>query len=390
MGCDCPDINNDFNFGYFIVNLLYYSKDSLFYSYIIQIILVVYGYIRFGKGKYWRTLLVASITGLLGGLLEKVCVVCTDHPDNAENYFIYILLFINEPCWIITEFAIPYLNMIKLKAVVGKDKEKWLKIFTGLAFILFSFFRFRIGYLRYSYHTVYNDIILHAHGYAFITMAITEFVCSIFIIKKMTKDYKKAKDRGINGNLYDYSRKSSLTILLLIDIIGFALAILSIFSNSTLEKILKPFFCLKSNSLLILAFDALVFKLDAKIHGLNTTAVSSSNNNIYSYGNISGNHVMSSGGYNILKDYKKEPIKESEKVGFLNEQQHLNSIPNLAYIPSTNSFSSITSIPINNFNSHNVKGNNNAVALNMQHGSSDDFTKGDITFFSKPHNGSAK
>ncbi|ORX75075.1 hypothetical protein BCR32DRAFT_297125 [Anaeromyces robustus] len=341
MDCDCPDVTSKFNLGYIITNILYYNKDSLFYSYVIQIILVAYGYTRFGKGKYWKTLIIASCTGLLGAILEKVCVVWKDHPDNANDTKIYILLLLNEPCWIITEFAIPYLNMIKLKAFLSKEKRNILKAFTGISFVLFSIFRFRIGYLRYSLHTVFNDEIFHAHGYAFSTMAITEFVCSVFIIKKITRDYNRAKEINGDGNIYGYSRKSSLTILLLIDIIGFILAILSMFSNSTLEKVLKPFHCLKSNSLLILAFDSLIFKLNAKING-SSTNITSNGNNSYSNGNL---------------NYKSEILnknrfkKDLEKADFSRDHK-LSAIPNHAYLPYTNSSNSLTSIHMTTFSNN--------------------------------------
>jgi len=348
MGCDCPDVLSEFNLGYIITNIFYYTKDSLYYSYVIQIILVGYGYLRFGKGKYWKTLLVASCAGLTGAVLEKICVVWTDHPKNADDEFIYILLLLNEPCWIITEFAIPYLNMIKLNAFLAKNKQRILKIFTLITFILFSIFRFRIGYLRFSSHTVFNEEIYHAHGFSFSTMAITEFVFSALIIKKMTKDVKMAKEIGIDKKIYDKSRKSSLTILLLIDICGIILAILSMFSNNTLEKILKPFHCIKSNSILILAFDSIVLKLDAKNNGFSTTNTSEN-----SYQKYNSSQTNNNGYYN---NYKNEVSSNTEKLGNLNEQK-LNNIPNHMYSPNTRySNSSINSIPMKTF-SLNTKEN---------------------------------
>ncbi|ORX48423.1 hypothetical protein BCR36DRAFT_413185 [Piromyces finnis] len=333
MGCDCPDVLSNFNFSYIVTNILYYTKDSLYYCYIIQLILVGYGYMRFGKGKYWKTLLIASCTGLLGAILEKICVVWTDHPKNTNAKLIYILLLLNEPCWIITEFAIPYLNMIKLNAVLAKNGQDILKIFTIIMFILFSIFRFRIGYLRYSSHTVFNEEIFHAHGFAFSTMAITEFVFSICILKKITKNFNTAKERGVHDELYDKSRKSSLTILLLIDICGIILAILSMFSNDTLEKVLKPFHCLKSNSILILAFDSIILKLDSKTHGFST---SSSFYKSSANAESTTNYIQSSQNINCPKNnLSNEKIHrvDIEKLGNINENPTTN-IPNSSSINS--------------------------------------------------------
>ena len=361
MGCDCPDVLSEFNLGYIITNIFYYTKDSLYYSYVIQLILVSYGYLRFGKGKYWKTLLVASCTGLAGAVLEKICVVWTDHPKNADDEFIYILLLLNEPCWIITEFAIPYLNMIKLNAVLAKNRQLTLKIFTLITFILFSIFRFRIGYLRFSSHTVFNEEIFHAHGFSFGTMATTEFVFSIFIIKKMTKDVKMAKERGVDGNIYDKSRKSSLTILLLIDICGIILAILSMFSNDTLEKILKPFHCIKSNSILILAFDSIVLKLDAKNNGFSTTNTRDNSNQKYTE-TSNFFQTIDNGYYNSYINelpnknevHKNDQKLNTEKLGNINEQK-LNNISNLAYLPNNGSNSSLNSIPMTTFSANTNK-----------------------------------
>lgn len=257
------EVTEELNLGYILIKFLYKTQDTFFYAFIIQLILVSYAYFKIGHGKFWTTLFVASIAGFVAAVLEKICMACTEHPDN-KNMGIYILLLIDEPGWILSEFCIPYLNMVKLEAFISKVQARYLKVFVGIAFVLFAYFRFKIGYLRYSCHTVFNDDIYHAHGYAFSIMAITELICTFFILKKMTKDYKLAKKRGIDGNIYEYSRKSSFFILLIIDFCGFILAILSMFSNYTLEGILKPFHCIKSNFVLILAVDTLIFKLTAR------------------------------------------------------------------------------------------------------------------------------
>jgi len=252
---------DELNFKYVLTTFLYYINDSLFYAFIIQIILVAYGYYRVGKNSYWKVLYISSWCGLIGATIEKLCMSWTGHPNNTNRY-IYILYIINEPFWIISEFTIPYVNMIKLSALILKKKKKILNIYIGILFILFIVFRIRIGILRYKEMEVFNNDIYRAHGYSFMTMAVAEFSCTLLLIKSLRLDYEIAKRKGHNGTIYSYSIQSSYFILLVIDIVGFILAILSIFYNYTVKAFLVVFHCLKSNFILILAVDALILKIE--------------------------------------------------------------------------------------------------------------------------------
>eukprot|EP00833_Pecoramyces_ruminatium_P003739 jgi/Orpsp1_1/1177771/evm.model.c7180000062775.2 len=249
------------DFKYVLINFLYRINDSLFYAFIIQIILVSYCYFKVGKNLYWKVLYYSSWFGLCGAIIEKICIVWTEHPNNNNN-FVYVLYIINEPFWIISEYTIPYLNMIKLKAIISKKKGIILKIYIGILFTMFVLFRIRIGVLRYQEKEAFNNKIYHAHGFSFMTLAVAEFSCTIFLLRQLSKDYNIAKRKGHNGNIYEYSKKSSYFILLVIDICGFILAILSMISNYTIKAFLVVFHCLKSNFVLILAVDSLVFKIE--------------------------------------------------------------------------------------------------------------------------------
>jgi len=154
------------------------------------------------------------------------------------------------------------INMIKLSVLIMKKKKIILNIYICILFILYVVFRIRIGILRYREKEVFNDTIYRAHGYSFMTIAIAEFSCTLLLIKSLTIDYEIAKRKGHNGNIYNYSIRSSYFILLAIDICGFILAILSMLSDYTIKAFLVVFHCLKSNFVLILSIDALILKIE--------------------------------------------------------------------------------------------------------------------------------
>jgi len=287
------NIPDKLDFKYIFINLLYYINDSLFYAFIIQVILVTYGYFSVGKNMYWRVLCYSSWFGLLGAIIEKLCKIWTEHPDNTNQY-IYILYIINEPFWIISEYTIPYVNMIKLSAIISRKKVIILRIYIGLLFIIFVIFRFRIGIIRYKEQEVFNNKIYHAHGFSFLTLAVAELSCTLLILRRLSIDFKIAKRKGHSGNIYNYSRQSSFFILLVVDICGFILAILSLISNYTFKAFLVIFHCLKSNFVLILAFDALIFKIENMEISNNAKQSKNNSSNIFTSTNDNFNEQSNS------------------------------------------------------------------------------------------------
>jgi len=288
---------DNISFQYILTNFLYSINKSLFYAFIIQIILVAYGYFRVGRNAYWRVLYISSWCGLVGSIIENICIAWTEHPNNTNRY-IYLLYIINEPFWIVSEFTIPYVNMMKVSVLIMKKKKTMLNIYISILFILFVVFRIKIGILRYKEKEVFNDIIYRAHGYSFLTMAVAELSCTLLLIKSLTIDYEIAKRKGHNGNIFNYSKRSSYFILLVIDICGFILAILSMLSDYTVKAFLVLFHCLKSNFVLILAVDALILKIE-NIDNKSPHFHSASSSNIFSSTN----------------DNYPEPSKRDDSIG---------------------------------------------------------------------------
>ncbi|ORX77561.1 hypothetical protein BCR32DRAFT_328887 [Anaeromyces robustus] len=252
-------------------------SDSFLYAYILQIILIVYMYNCVGTGRYWKIMLVGSIFGMMGAVVEHLgsswLRTYTYVEDVKKSKALYCYL-ISEIGWIATEFSIPYLNLIKLNTLSQKRIIKIVNYVITVLFGLFSISRFFIGYLRVKNSSLYNPAIYHAHGIAFGITAIADGLLSVLIFKELNKSAKKTREKdGESFNLLDSFKKSSLFILFIVDLMSVILAILSIFINNTtvfgksINRLVKPFHALKSNFLLILAIDAFIFKMRASVDG---------------------------------------------------------------------------------------------------------------------------
>jgi hypothetical protein len=279
-------------------------QDSFFYTNCIQFIIVFIMYINIGKGKYWKILFYASLAGLLGGVLENATVayICQDN----QKYKIYkvIPFLIDEVFWIPCEYAIPFLNLTKMKAFAkGKMANAIYYTIIGL-FIPFSFIRLLIGYERMNIGCLQSDNIKKYHGYAFFIMAIADLICTVSILYYV---YKHNTTQSFNtSNISNYIKHSSYTILVAVDIVGFSLSILNIITNSGIVEdyipstIVTPFHCLKSSFVLILASDALLFKYGANSSSFNSTNESNSkfpsNSNYHNCGYNNGTSAFKTNG----------------------------------------------------------------------------------------------
>lgn len=245
---------NSSNFGNLLACSFWSFQESYCHIYIIQVLLVGFGYFCVGKGRYWKTLFYASIAGLCGFFFQLIGLC------SSFNFF----LFIGELCMIFSDFSIPFLNMVKLEAIIPNRRAKYLKIALAIPFLLFSTFKIIVGYLRTTEDAFTSKDILSFNGYANAILAITELLCTTLILIKMTEDYKMAKSRGLNGNIYKISKNSSYFTLLFVDLFGTVSAVLSIFAHN-LPKIIYnatiPLLIIQSCFILLLAVDALIFKV---------------------------------------------------------------------------------------------------------------------------------
>jgi len=260
-------------------------KDTFFFSFIIQFILVSLMYTHVGKGKYWKVLFYASFAGLIGATIEHSTLAYICQKNQYNNHGRVPSFFLEEFFWIICEYSIPYLNLIKMGALSKGSIVRFIKAFIYFLFLPFAGIRLYNGYDRMMAGYLYTPISRTCHGVAFGIMAIADFLCTIFIIFFINR--KNRKGTLNNNGLSNYIKSSSYTILISVDIVSFALSVVYIIStfypdNNNLESSTTIFHCLKSVFNLILATDAVIFK-----YGVNNGGSTFQNSNNHS------NHIIS-------------------------------------------------------------------------------------------------
>ncbi|ORX47917.1 hypothetical protein BCR36DRAFT_584617 [Piromyces finnis] len=263
-------------------------KDTFFFSYIIQFILVYLMYMNVGNGHYWKVLFYASLFGLIASVIENFTLAyeCSEKYisliDNSAPTYLIVEVF-----WILTEYSIPYLNLIKMKAIAKSKVAKTITYVIYALFIPFAIARLCIGYSRMKKRYLDDDTIQVLHGFAFLIMGVADLICTVFIIIFINKYNDRSSTHG--NDLTDHIQQSSYTILITVDVVSLLLSVLYIFvtffNTKNDEKKLGglfsndsvlPFHCLKSVFLLILATDALLFKYGAS----NNTSLRNSSENV--------------------------------------------------------------------------------------------------------------
>jgi len=263
--------------------------ESFFYALVLQFLLVTLMYNSVGKGIYWKVLFYASVAGLLATICENATIafVCRKGQEENNSSIHFILLIIDEIFWIISEYAIPYLNLIKMKAFArGKFAIIIRYAIYGL-FIPFIAFRFLIGYNRVKRGYLQDTDIRRLHGYAFGVMAVADIICTFAILYFVRKNNSQV---AASASLNHYVKHSSYTILLAVDVVSALLSVLNIITNVSLtdaiilKSVTVPLHCLKSSFVLILAIDALLFKYGAHVVSVNESSSGNSKNHNNSSG----------------------------------------------------------------------------------------------------------
>lgn len=260
-------------------------KDTFFFSYIIQFILVTLMYYSVGGGYYWKILFYGSLAGLLGSLFENLTLAYICQESQIDNNSQVVTFFISEIFWIVTEYSIPYLNLIKMKAISKEGLANIISYVIYALFIPFAIMRFAIGYTRMTKGYLNDKNIEVYHGFAFGVMAIADILCSIFIIYFIQKYNKRVTLNP--SNFMHYIKHSSYTILITVDVVGIFLSLLYIYVNLVnpngvilTRKSVLPFHSFKSVFHLILAVDACLFKYGANV----SSSVHGTEHNITSKG----------------------------------------------------------------------------------------------------------
>ncbi|ORX73433.1 hypothetical protein BCR32DRAFT_305211, partial [Anaeromyces robustus] len=143
---------------------------------VLQFFLVALMHLNVGKGMYWKILYIASAAGMIGGISEHATIAyyCTEDRINTPRGYI-IPFLINEVFWIIKEYAVPFLNLIKLKAF--SEGSKFYKMFKYIIIFLFFIFtgcRLFIGYARMTAGSVVSRNSRYGHAAAFTVTGIAD------------------------------------------------------------------------------------------------------------------------------------------------------------------------------------------------------------------------
>ncbi|KAG4101657.1 hypothetical protein H8356DRAFT_1653835 [Neocallimastix lanati (nom. inval.)] len=256
------------------------TRDTFFFSYIIQFILVAIMYHMIGKGKYWKVLFYSSVAGLLGSITENSTVAYICQISQHDIHGRVIPFLIGELFWIISEYSVPILNLIKIEAFSRKKAYKIIKTALIINFIPFAIARIYDGYDRMMKGYLNTKMSRICHGVAFGAVAVSDMICTIYIISFVNRKYNRGSIN--NSGIASHMKSSSYTILIAVDIVGFTLSVLYIISTlfpklDFCTSITVTLHCFKSVFILILATDALVFKYG--VQDSNSSNNSSSNIN---------------------------------------------------------------------------------------------------------------
>ncbi|ORX81484.1 hypothetical protein BCR32DRAFT_293271 [Anaeromyces robustus] len=321
-------------------------QDSFLYTFVLQFIIVIIMHLHSGKGKYWRVLSISAASGLMGAIIEHATIgyLCTN--DNQNSKHTLYLLLINEIFWIINEYAIPYLNLIKLESIARGNSANIIKSIIYVLVIPFITFRLLIGYYRMTNGVLNNNDIKRLHGLAFWIMAIADIICTVSILYFIRTYNKQASASITDNNINGVIKQSSYIILIIVDIVSFILSILMIISSYTDElnnNLIVPFHCLKNSYVMVLAADAIIFKYGVAMAPIDEHS-----------GRIGSSFDISSGKYNY-------------KSSLVNIQYNYGSNNCLNYNLKSSFSNSDTSLKMNTVQLSellNTKGRNNSITDN--------------------------
>ncbi|OUM66822.1 hypothetical protein PIROE2DRAFT_5927 [Piromyces sp. E2] len=312
-------------------------QDTFFYANVIQFIIVTLMYYKVGNGKYWRILFLASTSGFIASVLENATVAFICLPSQKDNNSIVIPFLIDEIFWTIQQYSVPILNLIKIKALITKKREKIMKFVILFFFLIFIFFRFYIGYERMMRGYLVDDKINTLHGFAFGVIAFSDMICTISIIYFIGKqnDQNSISSYCITRQV----KRSSYTILICVDIVEFFLSIFDIFANIGLADdvipvdVATPFQCLMSNFILILATDVLLMKYESNnLSQMSCRDSNDSNNN----NNNNNNAYITEKSYQISNvnqiNIDKDPKHIKAQRYFFDPSSYNSSDKNFSFI----------------------------------------------------------
>jgi len=244
-------------------------KESGFNTNYIQCGLVILMYFSGNKGKFWKILLSAAISGFCGTLIEggTTAYVCREADINTPRPHLASYLFA-EIFWIIKEYSIPILNLYKMKTFSNGNIVKYVKNSIIGLFFLYSGCRFYIGYERMIKGLLTTPQTKYGHMASFAVLAISDLLCSISIFYYVYKRNRKLPEDSKLNKVDYYIKRSNYIIIIFVDFISILVSIFNGITeafHSIPSSYINPFQCIKTCFILILACDSLLFKYNIDI-----------------------------------------------------------------------------------------------------------------------------
>lgn len=268
----------------------------------------------------------------------------------------YIYLYKNR-------YSIPFINYLKLKAICRGKYIKKIKILLIIVFPIFCVCRYIIGVFRYMEEDLNPTKVRNMKGVSASIISSLDIIISTLIIYELKKNLgvERLQNKYLNKtSIYSYIRKSNYAVLILIDVCGFCLSFLSYsYINEAYFDLVMPFETLKNNFILILAVDAIIFKVDAfKMMSSGKTMGSSNyynNNSSYVNGtnmnNASSSNIKNYNNttYGVLANYNNNNNNNSQYN--INKGNGIMSSSHTLFSSSNNNYSnSYNNVNNNNFN----------------------------------------
>ncbi|KAJ3291270.1 hypothetical protein HK104_006213 [Borealophlyctis nickersoniae] len=246
------------NGGDVIIDLVGMAGSGTSFLFLLQILLVGYMYGRMGSGLYWKSLLIISTAGIIGATFENFERIMYVYTGGNGKFFAFSILA--EPCWIVSEFGVVALNLVKIRVLTTRKVFLGIGAVNFLLFLAFCALRIRIGVIRFKAVTLNSTEIWNAHTPAFAIIAVAEGLLTCTILFLMYRQAQREQTISVGAPMRKRLVQSSMFVLLLVDFVGMMLAITSSFQSDALQSLVKPFLALKSCSALILGVDAIILK----------------------------------------------------------------------------------------------------------------------------------
>ncbi|OUM67369.1 hypothetical protein PIROE2DRAFT_5232 [Piromyces sp. E2] len=239
---------------------------TVFFVNILQFVLVTLMYFKIGNGKYWKILYYSAVAGIIGGFVEygTVAYVCSEADVETPRKIIVPFIF-EEPFWVVKEYAVPFLNLIKWKAIrKTKRMERIMNILIWGIFVFFVASRVYIGYVRMTTGLLTTPRSKYGHTAAYGITALADLICTFAILYSVRKNKKEVLNSS-NIVIDRYIKHSGYIFLLLIDLNSIILSFFNfsteVFKSQLPSSYINLFLSIKAGYILILACDAVVFKI---------------------------------------------------------------------------------------------------------------------------------